>query len=123
MAPPPLPVASAIAPAQPQTQHAATPPPKPGPPRELSGAEELERRIAALDDVRKIAGVVGSDWSTKSTLVVAVNASTDEARTPVVDAVCAAVVAYEELRFTRLQINDASATRESMKRVHWHQCK
>jgi hypothetical protein len=92
-------------------------------PPALSGADELDRRLAVLDAVRKLDGVVMTDWSTKSTLIAVLKPDEQAQRDALVARICAAVVAYEELRFTRLQVEDAPTTANAPKRVHWHQCK
>jgi hypothetical protein len=105
---------------------AAAPAPKPAKSSaalpELTQAQEQERRKAALADVRAVVGVESTDWSTKSTLAVALRAGNEERVDSLVAAVCAAVVAFEELRYTRLQVTDSLATSEADKRVRWRQC-
>lgn len=94
----------------------------PGVVPELTEAQQQERRAAALAAVRAIAGVESSDWLTKSTLAVAMQAGSEERRAGLVAAVCGAVLVYEELRYTRLQVTDSLAVSEADKRVHWRQC-
>jgi hypothetical protein len=89
---------------------------------ELTEAQELERRKDALAAVRAVVGVESSDWSTKSTLAVALRAGNEESLNSLVAAVCSAVLAFEELRYTRLQVIDSLAVSEADKRVHWRQC-
>ncbi len=89
---------------------------------ELTEAQAQERRQAALASVRAVVGVETSDWSTKSTLAVALRAGNEERLNSIVAAVCSAVVEFEELRYTRLQVTDSLATSEADKRVHWRQC-
>ena len=89
---------------------------------ELSEAEAQSRRDAAVAAVRAIAGVAGVDWATRSTLGVTLEAGSDARLDALVAEVCTAILAYEELRYTRLQVTDAAAEGAAAARVHWRQC-
>jgi hypothetical protein len=98
------------------------PPSKPGVLPDLTPAQEAQRRVDAADKVRTVAGISSAAWSTKSTLALALTTKTAADREEVVNEVCKAVLNYEELRYTRLEISNLIATTESEKRVRWHQC-
>jgi len=117
-APAPAPAPVAAPPSAP-----VVPASKPGVVPDLTEAQEAQRRAEAADRVRIVAGVSSAAWSTKSTLLVALATKTPESRDEVVSEVCKAVLNYEELRYTRLEISNLIATTESEKRVRWHQCK
>lgn len=82
----------------------------------LTEAEAEARRALALAAVQALDGVEDASWSTRSTLVVALAPVDPEMRRVVSDRVCERLVEYEELRYTRLQLQ------EGPDRVRWAQC-
>ncbi|HOV57284.1 MAG TPA: restriction endonuclease [Rhodanobacteraceae bacterium] len=104
------------------TQAAAARRPAAARPPELSEAEAQSRRDAAVAAARAIPGVVGVDWATRSTLGVTLEAGNDARLDALVAEVCTAILAYEELRYTRLQVTDVAAEGAAATRVHWRQC-
>jgi restriction system protein len=98
---------------------AAAGPASPMPFREvpvLTEEEALARRMAALTAVRALEGVEIASWATRSTLLVVLASADPELRRVVADRVCERLVEFEELRYTRLQIQ------ETEERVRWAQC-
>jgi len=118
---PPAPAHTAAAP--------ATAPSTPAPARgsaayvEPSEAEQQAHRAAVLDALHGNPRIAAASWSTRSTLGVAMRAGSEAAMDELKDVVCKSVVAYEELRFTRLEMRDVAARTESEGRVRWAQCK
>ena len=116
--PTPAPIETTV----PEQTPIVTPTPAPPPAAAIRGvpvlteAEAEARRGAALAAVQVLDGVEDASWTTRSTLMVALSAPDPELRRLVSDRVCARLVEYEELRFTRLQIQ------ESADRVRWAQC-
>ena len=98
------------------------PPSKPGVVPVLTPAQEEQRRGEAAEKVRAVGGISSAAWSTKSTLAIALTTKTADEREQVVGEACKAVLNFEELRYTRLEISNLIATTESEKRVRWHQC-
>lgn len=82
----------------------------------LTEEEALARRMAALSAVRALEGVELATWSTRSTLLLVLASADPELRRIVSDRVCEQLVEFEELRYTRLQIQ------ETEERVRWAQC-
>ena len=108
--------------------------PKPPPPEEedvsarvqrpagLTEAEEAARRATVSDEVSTVDGIVSVGWSTKSTLVLALNGGSKENVDRIVAEVCAKLERYEELRLTRLQVHEFQAQTEEAGRTRWLQC-
>ena len=61
---------------------------------------------------------IGANWSTQSTLVVGL-AREDGIDAGIVNEACAILVEYEELRYTRLQLEPPAGTTGQ---VRWRQC-
>ena len=85
---------------------------------QLSDEERALRRREAAAQVAELEQVDRAHWSTQSTLTVAL-VREDGIDTGVVNQACAILVAYEELRYTRLQIEPPA---NSSVPVRWRQC-
>ena len=93
------------------------------PPSIYSPAELDARRQQAADLIGGVEGVASIGWSTRSTLVVAVNGGNKVARDKIIGEVCKRLLTYDELRLTRLQIHEFEPATADDARVHWQQCK
>ncbi|HRQ64442.1 MAG TPA: restriction endonuclease [Xanthomonadaceae bacterium] len=82
----------------------------------LTEAQAHQRRVDALAAVQSLEGVDSASWATRSTLVLTLSSTEPELRRMVSERVCERLVEYEELRYTRLQIQ------EGEDRVRWAQC-
>lgn len=102
--------------AQPGHSTAAELPPLP----KLSEAEFNERRVAAAQLVGRLPHVDSASWSTRSTLVIALRDTPDGGTADPVEESCRILVQYEELRFTRLQIEPPPGKDAP---VRWRQCR
>lgn len=93
----------------------------PAMPAELDESEIARRRAAAAQSVGQLPEVGSASWSTRSTLVVALREvpAPPPAPSPV-DEACRILVQYEELRFTRLQIEPPAGSDSP---VRWRQCR
>ncbi|MEZ5465496.1 MAG: restriction endonuclease [Lysobacteraceae bacterium] len=97
----------------------------------LSEADLADRREQAEKAVIALTGVRNANWSTRSTMVVVLSPvdasisadSDDDPLAATVQAACAELVRYEELRYTRLQISHADPRDEAEARVRWRQCR
>jgi nucleoid-associated protein YgaU len=85
---------------------------------QLSDEERALRRREAAAQVGELKQVDRAHWSTQSTLTVGL-VREDGIDTGVVNEACAILVAYEELRYTRLQIEPPA---NSTVPVRWRQC-
>ena len=107
-------------------------------PPELTEQEREHRRGLAAQRVSSLEGIASSVWSTRSTLVIALSpsqapSSTDAQHADPQDAgqsersqgddlfalACAELVRFEELRYSRLQIEPPAG---STRPVRWRQC-
>ncbi|MFN3842611.1 MAG: restriction endonuclease [Rehaibacterium terrae] len=86
----------------------------------LSEAEFAERRVAAAQLVGKLPNIDSASWSTRSTLVIALRDTRDGRAADPVEESCRILVQYEELRFTRLQIEPPPGDDAP---VRWRQCR
>jgi hypothetical protein len=94
------------------------------PPPSIYSPEELTaRRQQAADLIGNVEGVASIGWSTKSTLVVAVNGGSKEARERIIGEVCKRLLTFDELRLTRLQVHEFEPATADDARVHWQQCR
>lgn len=84
----------------------------------LTEQERIERRLAAASAVASLEQVSGAAWSTQSTLVIRMRRA-DGIDTGLVNEACAILVQYEELRYSRLQLEPPS---DSTAPVRWRQC-
>lgn len=114
--------ASAPAAAAPPTAPPATAPLLPDP--TLTEAQLETRRATAAMEVRSIPGIDDADWSTKSTLAIALPASTEAIPETLIADICRILLQYEEQRFTRLQLDVAAASPDAPAvAVRWRQCR
>ncbi|HET9048149.1 MAG TPA: restriction endonuclease [Chiayiivirga sp.] len=121
--PPPTPVATPSA-----TPRALSPKPaanSPDLPDVSLSAEQLSaRRASAVLEVRSLARVNGATWSSQSTLQVGLHTGlSDKDLDKLVTDVCGSLLQYEELRFTRLQVEVPNATPGQAPVVRWRQCR
>ncbi|MBW8311202.1 MAG: restriction endonuclease [Rhizobium sp.] len=84
----------------------------------LTEQERMQRRLAAASEVSELAQAENAIWSTQSTLVIRM-ADADGIDTGLVNDACAILVKYEELRYTRLQLEPPG---DSTAPVRWRQC-
>ena len=85
---------------------------------QLSDEERAQRRRQAASRVADLDQTNRAHWSTQSTLVVSL-VREDGIDTGIVNEACAILVEYEELRYTRLQLEPPS---DSNVPVRWRQC-
>lgn len=86
---------------------------------ELSSAELAKRRVDAAKQVSLVPQIGLAAWSARRTLLVTLN-DTDGKDEQLLDEVCRILVQYEELRFTRVQLE---APPGSGLPVRWRLCK
>lgn len=84
----------------------------------LTEQERLQRRLAAATEVGELEEADSALWSTQSTLVVRM-AHADSMDRGLVNEACAILVRYEELRYTRLQLEPPAG---GSGQVRWRQC-
>lgn len=84
----------------------------------LTEQERLQRRLAAASEVGELEEADSALWSTQSTLVVRM-AHADSMDRGLVNEACAILVRYEELRYTRLQLEPPAG---GSGQVRWRQC-
>lgn len=89
-------------------------------PVEFDEAMLNARRAAAMQRIDGLPSVLRAVWSTRSTLVVSMRASGEEIADAAIDDACSILVEYEELRYTRLQIDPPE---NSGLPVRWRQCR
>lgn len=120
------------------------PPPKPAPqtaapraatPKPAAAATELPdvnltpeqlsaRRASAVLEVRSLSRVNAATWSSQSTLQVGLHTGLSDAELDkLVTDVCGSLLQYEELRFTRLQVEVPNSTPGQAPIVRWRQCR
>lgn len=91
-------------------------------PLELDDQTLDQRRVDAARNLATLPGLVGAEWSTRSTLVLSL-ANLDprsNAIDPLVADACRTLVQFEELRYTRLQLQPAPGQQAP---VRWRQCR
>lgn len=88
-------------------------------------AEQLaSRRASAVLEVRSLSRVSVASWTSQSTLEVAMHAVLDDQElTKLVNNICDSLLQYEELRFTRLQLEVPTGNPEQATQVRWRQCR
>jgi hypothetical protein len=111
---------------------AKAPEPAADPPQDLSArvqrppglteAEEAARRVQASDEASAVDGVVSVGWSSKSTLVLALNGGSKEGVDRIVADVCSKLTRYDELKLTRLQVHEFQARTPEEARARFLQC-
>lgn len=84
----------------------------------LSDEQRAKRRAEVARDAAKIPQVNSAAWSTQSTLVLTL-ARTDGKDQTLIDETCRILTQYEELRYSRLQLEPPSG---SDRPVRWRQC-
>jgi restriction system protein len=84
----------------------------------LTDEQRLQRRAEAVAKVGAITQVANAGWTTQSTLVVALN-QTDGQDARLIDEVCRTLTQFEELRYTRVQLDPPM---NSTVPVRWRQC-
>ncbi|TXK64552.1 restriction endonuclease [Alkalisalibacterium limincola] len=91
-------------------------------PLELDDQALNHRRLTAARSLASMPALIHADWSTRSTLVLSLaeHDTRNEVIDPLVDEACRMLVQYEELRYTRLQLEPAPG-RDSP--VRWRQCR
>ena len=70
---------------------------------QLTDGERTQRRVAAAARISEIDDVESAMWSTQSTLTIRMS-RTDGVDTRLVEAACAVLSEYEEIRYSRLQL-------------------
>lgn len=86
--------------------------------QKLTPTQLAERRAAAAKQVATIPQVASAAWSTQSTLLMSLKQS-DGKDQALIEEGCRILTQYEELRFTRLQLEPPAA---SAVPVRWRQC-
>jgi restriction system protein len=84
----------------------------------LTDEERVQRRAEAAGKVGGILQVKSAGWSTQSTMVISLN-RTDGKDAALIDEVCRTLLQYEELRYTRVQLDPPL---DSSVPVRWKQC-
>jgi hypothetical protein len=79
-------------------------------------SELAARRVRAAQAVKTLEQVLDAAWATESTLVVATRVPAEDA---LIQAACAQLAAYEELRYVRLQLESSG---DAARPVRWRQC-
>ena len=94
------PVVQADSPVSPDTSPTATGPEQPGAAPAIAVGDEAQRsEIVAI--VGALPGIERTGWITRSTLVAVVQANASDAQ---VDAICEVLARYEDLRYSRVQL-------------------
>jgi hypothetical protein len=84
----------------------------------LSDADKARRRAEAAKQISTISQVRSANWSAQSTLLLVLNRS-DGKDEQLVDEACRVLVGYEELRYSRLQLQPPD---DDKLPVRWKQC-
>jgi hypothetical protein len=84
----------------------------------LTDQQRAERRVQAAKQISGIAEIARAGWSTQSTLQLQLK-QVDDSDLALVDEVCRILTQYEELRYTRVQLDPPEDSNEP---VHWRQC-
>jgi hypothetical protein len=84
----------------------------------LTDQQRAERRVKAAKEVSAIVQVASAGWSTQSTLQLNLKQA-DGVDANLVAEVCRILTQYEELRFTRVQLDPPDTSNEP---VRWRQC-
>jgi len=96
----------------------------PMPDATLSAEQLASRRAAALLEVRSLNRVQIATWTSQSTLQVTMsNGLADADLNTMVDDICSSLLQYEELRFTRLQLEVPTGNIARPTQVRWRQCR
>ena len=81
------------------------------------------RRASAVLEVRGNPVVKNANWSTKSTLVVSLEQPGAEVPDALFDEFCRILVQYEEMRYSRLQVETPVVEPDAAPTVRWRQCR
>jgi hypothetical protein len=84
----------------------------------LTDAQLVQRRADAAKQVSSIVQIGSAGWSSESTLQLSLKQS-DGSDKPLIDEVCRILTQYEELRYTRLQLDPPVSSNHP---VRWRQC-
>lgn len=84
----------------------------------LTDEQRVQRRLSAAARVADLPQATNAIWSTQSTLLVSL-VSGDGIDSGIVNDACAILVEYEELRFSRLQLEPPAGSNVP---VRWRQC-
>jgi hypothetical protein len=84
----------------------------------LTDEQRLQRRVLAAARVADLPQATNALWSTQSTLLITL-VSADGIDSGIVNDACAILVEYEELRYTRLQLEPPQGSNAP---VRWRQC-
>lgn len=125
--PPAKPAAVTNAPAAPARPVAAAPTATPAaalPDARLTEEQLASRRASTVLEVRGLTRVSAASWSTRSTLQIGLHDSIGDADLAVlVEDICRSLLQYEELRFTRLQVEVPTGNADQPMQVRWRQCR
>jgi restriction system protein len=92
------------------------------PPAQLEEAELERRRGTAAMEVRSIPAVQSAIWSTRSTLVVVLHTPGAPITDTLFEEACRLLLQFEELRFTRMQIESPPLETGGTSAVRWRSC-
>jgi restriction system protein len=92
------------------------------PPQQLEEAELERRRGTAAMEVRGIPAVQSALWSTRSTLVVVLHTPGAPITDSLFEEACRVLLQFEELRFTRMQIESPPLETGGASAVRWRSC-
>ena len=81
------------------------------------------RRASAALELRGNPTVQNAIWATKSTLVVTLHQAGVAVPDSMFDEACRVLVQYEELRYTRVQVESPALDPASTPNVRWRQCR
>jgi hypothetical protein len=90
---------------------------------DLTPDQLASRRASAVMEVRGMPSVANAAWSTQSTFVVTLHRARTEVPAEFFDDICRRLLQYEEMRFTRLQVETQGAPGEAVVPVRWRQCR
>ncbi len=88
---------------------------------QLDEAQLEARRQQAAAMAARVRGIERADWQTRSTLVIGLAREWIADPDGAAEAVCVELVKFEELRYTRIQLEAADA--DPAFRVRWRQCR
>ena len=91
-------------------------------PPNLTSEQATARRAQAAMDLRGVPTVLNASWSTRSTLVVTLKAGTTHS-IDLPKELCERILQFEELRYTRMQIETPGEDVDAPPTVRWRQCR
>lgn len=90
----------------------------------LDAGQLAARRAQAERQVRELPQVANASWTTRSTLLLELHREgEDPVPEAAIAAACEQLVRFEELRYTRLQVQADDPREEDDSRVRWRQCR